>query len=145
MAELEREYRRALSGEFQCVLLLADAGIGKTRLARDFIARRRGTVTALPARAFQFGETAAFGVWSEAVEGDLRLDAPIRPVVRFLGRSLRLLRVRVARQTHAGSRLKLEMSLERQIAQMRYRDRVAGRTLDLDEFPRTASMYRTAS
>jgi predicted ATPase len=76
MAELEREYRRALSGEFRCVLLLADAGIGKTRLARDFIARRRGTVTALPARAFQLGETAAFGVWSEALEGHLRLLRP---------------------------------------------------------------------
>jgi DNA-binding CsgD family transcriptional regulator/tetratricopeptide (TPR) repeat protein len=76
MAELEREFRRALSGEFRCVLLLADAGIGKTRLARDFIARRRGTVTALPARAFQLGETAAFGVWSEALEGHLRLLRP---------------------------------------------------------------------
>jgi DNA-binding CsgD family transcriptional regulator/tetratricopeptide (TPR) repeat protein len=76
MAELEREYRRALSGEFRCVLLLADAGIGKTRLARDFIARRRGTVTALPARAFQLGETAAFGLWSEALEGHLRSLRP---------------------------------------------------------------------
>jgi DNA-binding CsgD family transcriptional regulator/tetratricopeptide (TPR) repeat protein len=76
LAELEREYRRALSGEFRCVLLLADAGIGKTRLARDFITRRRGTVTALSARAFQLGETAAFGVWSEALEGQLRLLRP---------------------------------------------------------------------
>jgi DNA-binding CsgD family transcriptional regulator/tetratricopeptide (TPR) repeat protein len=76
MAELEREYHRALAGEFRCVLLLADAGIGKTRLAREFLARRRGTVTALPARAYPLGETAAFGVWSEALEGHLRLLRP---------------------------------------------------------------------
>ena len=76
MAELEREYRRALAGEFRCVLLLADAGIGKTRLAREFMRRRRGAVTALPARAYPLGETAAFGVWSEALEGHLRLLAP---------------------------------------------------------------------
>ena len=76
MAELERAYRRALAGEFRCVLLLADAGIGKTRLAREFMRHRRGAVTALPARAYALGETAAFGVWSEALEGHLRLLAP---------------------------------------------------------------------
>src|ERR1700682_2441451 len=76
MAELERQYRRALGGEFRCVLLLADAGIGKTRLAREFMRHRRGAVTALPARAYALGETAAFGVWSEALEGHLRMLAP---------------------------------------------------------------------
>ena len=76
MAELDREYRRALAGEFRCVLLLAEAGIGKTRLAREFMRRRRGAVTALPARAYPLGETAAFGVWSEALEGHLRLLPP---------------------------------------------------------------------
>jgi len=76
MAELEGEYRRALAGQFRCVLLLADAGIGKTRLARDFMARRRGAATALPARAYPLGETAPFGVWSEALEGHLRLLRP---------------------------------------------------------------------
>ena len=35
IAELGRAYRRAAAGEFSSVLLLADPGIGKTRLARE--------------------------------------------------------------------------------------------------------------
>jgi tetratricopeptide (TPR) repeat protein len=72
IAELEREDRRAAAGEFRSVLLLADAGIGKTRLAREFLARRRGRAITLLARAFRLGETASFGLWSEALEGHLR-------------------------------------------------------------------------
>jgi DNA-binding CsgD family transcriptional regulator len=72
LAELEREFRRAAAGEFRSVLLLADPGIGKTSLAREFLARRRGRATALSARAYSLGETASFGVWSEALESHLR-------------------------------------------------------------------------
>ena len=76
LAELEREHRRAAAGEFRSVLLLSDPGIGKTRLAHEFLARRhRGAIT-LSARAYPLGETAAFCVWSEALERHLRgLDA----------------------------------------------------------------------
>jgi DNA-binding CsgD family transcriptional regulator len=59
-------------GEFRCVLLLGDAGVGKTRLASEFLARRRGQAITLSARAYSFGETVSFGVWSEALEGHLR-------------------------------------------------------------------------
>ena len=72
-AELEREYRRAVTGEFRSVLLLADPGIGKTRLAREFLARRRGRAITLSARAYPLGETSSFGLWSEALEGHLRI------------------------------------------------------------------------
>jgi len=72
IAQLEREYARAANGEFRSVLLLADAGIGKTRLVREFLSRGRGKAIILSARAYPLGETAAFGVWSEALEGYLR-------------------------------------------------------------------------
>jgi DNA-binding CsgD family transcriptional regulator len=72
IAELEREYRRAAAGEFRSVLLLADPGIGKTSLAREFLVRRRGRAIALSARAYPLGETASFGLWSEAFESHLR-------------------------------------------------------------------------
>jgi DNA-binding CsgD family transcriptional regulator len=73
LAELERERQRSAAGEFRCVLVLADAGIGKTRLAHEFLASQRGRVIGLSARAYPMGETAAFAVWSEALEGHLRL------------------------------------------------------------------------
>jgi DNA-binding NarL/FixJ family response regulator len=72
IAELEREYRRAATGQFRSVLLLADAGIGKTRLAREFLIRKRGRATTLAARAYPLGETVSYGVWSEALESHLR-------------------------------------------------------------------------
>ena len=67
--ELEREYGRAAGGEFRAVLLVADPGRGKTRLGRELLARRRGRALALSARAYPLGQTAAFGLWSEALEG----------------------------------------------------------------------------
>jgi DNA-binding CsgD family transcriptional regulator len=69
---LARAYRRAAAGEFSSVLLLADSGIGKTRLAREFLAHRRGRAIALTARAYPLGDTASFGMWSEALESYLR-------------------------------------------------------------------------
>src|SRR5215470_17481733 len=72
LAELRRELQRAAAGEFGIVLLLADPGIGKTRLAREFLGRTRGRVVGLSARAYPLGETASFGVWSEALDTHLR-------------------------------------------------------------------------
>lgn len=72
LAELERERRRAAGGEFRCVLLVADPGVGKTRLAAELLARHcRGSI-GLSARAYPLGATASFGVWAEALEGHLR-------------------------------------------------------------------------
>jgi predicted ATPase len=72
LAELRRELQHAAAGEFRIVLLLADPGIGKTRLAREFLARSHARVVGLSARAYPLGETASFGVWSEALESQLR-------------------------------------------------------------------------
>jgi DNA-binding CsgD family transcriptional regulator len=72
LAELRRELQHASAGEFRIVLLLADPGIGKTRLAREFLARSHAGVVGLSARAHPLGETASFGVWSEALESHLR-------------------------------------------------------------------------
>jgi DNA-binding CsgD family transcriptional regulator len=71
LAELESE-RRAASQQLRVVLLLGDIGIGKTRLAVEFLARNRERALALSARAHPLGETSSFGVWAEALESHLR-------------------------------------------------------------------------
>jgi predicted ATPase len=71
LAELESE-RRAASRQLRVVLLLGDIGIGKTRLAVEFLARNRERALALSARAHPLGETSSFGVWAEALESHLR-------------------------------------------------------------------------
>jgi DNA-binding CsgD family transcriptional regulator len=71
LAELESE-RRAASGQLRVVLLLGDAGIGKSRLAAEFLARNRERALTLSARAHPLGETSSFGVWAEALESHLR-------------------------------------------------------------------------
>jgi DNA-binding CsgD family transcriptional regulator len=65
-------HRRAAAGEFRSLLLLADPGIGKTRLASEFFARKRGRAIILAARAYPFGGSVSFGMWSEALESHLR-------------------------------------------------------------------------
>jgi DNA-binding NarL/FixJ family response regulator len=76
LAQLQQQFRTAAAGEFRSVVLIGDAGIGKTRLAREFLARRRDRAITMPARAYQLGGTVSFGVWSEALEHHLRgLDA----------------------------------------------------------------------
>jgi DNA-binding CsgD family transcriptional regulator len=72
LAALERDRRLAAGGEFRCTLLVAEAGIGKTRLAQEFLQRVRGKTTGLAARAYRLGETTPFGLWSEALESHLR-------------------------------------------------------------------------
>ena len=69
---LERELERARGGEFRAVLLAGDAGVGKTRLASELLARHQSDVVGLTARAYPLGATAAFGLWAEALEGHLR-------------------------------------------------------------------------
>src|SRR5919109_188914 len=71
VAELEDELRRAASGELRCVLLLADPGVGKTRLASELLNRNRRKVIGLGARAYPLGGTASFGLWVEAFERHL--------------------------------------------------------------------------
>ena len=95
LALLEEELERAAAGEFRCVLVLGEPGVGKSRLAGELVARRRGVVTALAARAHPLGATTAFGVWAEALERHLR-SLPAEEVERlcagFLDDVARLLR-----------------------------------------------------
>jgi DNA-binding CsgD family transcriptional regulator len=84
LAELELERQSAAAGEFRVVLLLADPGIGKTWLAREFLARNRRRTIGLSARAFPLGASASFGVWSEAFEHHFR-GLPAADVMRLCG------------------------------------------------------------
>jgi predicted ATPase len=72
LATLERERRRAASGELRCALVLGDAGLGKTRLAGELLARHRRSTIGLSARSFPLGGTAPFALWAEALESHLR-------------------------------------------------------------------------
>lgn len=81
---LEEELQAAAAGEFRCVLLTAEAGVGKTRLAAELAARHGGDVVVLSARAHPMGETAAFALWAEALDGYLRSLEP-RDVSRLCG------------------------------------------------------------
>lgn len=72
IADLESHFRQVSSGEFGCVLLLADPGVGKSRLGNEFLARNRGRAVTLSARASPLGETASLEVWGDAFERHLR-------------------------------------------------------------------------
>jgi hypothetical protein len=60
-----------VAGEFRLVLLLGDAGVGKSRLGRGLLAAHR-EVTGLLAQAYPLASSAAFGLWIEAVDRFLR-------------------------------------------------------------------------
>jgi DNA-binding CsgD family transcriptional regulator len=71
-AALEHELHRACNGEFRCVVLVGEPGIGKSRLAAEMLSRHRRKVITLAARAYPLGETTPFGLWAEALEGHFR-------------------------------------------------------------------------
>ncbi|MGH8972948.1 MAG: ATP-binding protein, partial [Acidimicrobiia bacterium] len=75
LAALDQERRRAATGELRCALILADAGVGKTRLAAELLARHRRSGIGLSARAFPLGGTTPFALWAEALESQLRTMA----------------------------------------------------------------------
>jgi AAA ATPase domain len=81
MAVLEDEFARAAAGEFRVVLLSGEAGVGKSRLGRELLARHR-EAAGMFARAHRLGVTAAFGVWAEAIDPLLqgRSDAQVTAV-----------------------------------------------------------------
>lgn len=72
---LEQELAQASSGPPRCVLVLGDAGVGKTRLAGQFVGRHDG-LARLVARAHPLGVTTPFGLWIEALERHLRVRSP---------------------------------------------------------------------
>jgi DNA-binding CsgD family transcriptional regulator len=67
LGALEHELSRATEGEFRFVALLGDAGVGKSRIGRELIARHP-EVTGLVAQAYPLASSAAFGLWTEAVD-----------------------------------------------------------------------------
>jgi DNA-binding CsgD family transcriptional regulator len=71
LAALEEELSRAEAGELRVVLLLGEAGVGKSRLARELLSRH-GEVAGLVAQAYPLAASAAFGLWTEAVDPFLR-------------------------------------------------------------------------
>src|SRR6266571_397092 len=76
LAELEAQLQLASRRGFRCVLLTGDPGVGKTRLSGELLARNRGGVVALSARAHRLGGTAAYDLWDEALERHLRRIRP---------------------------------------------------------------------
>ncbi len=66
MAVLEDELARAAEGEFRVVLLSGEAGVGKSRLGRELLARHPDAA-GMFARAHPLGVTTAFGVWAEVI------------------------------------------------------------------------------
>lgn len=68
---LETEFRRVLRGEFRCVLIEGEAGIGKSRLAKEFQNGHRRRALPLAARGYLFGASTPFGLWVEALDGHL--------------------------------------------------------------------------
>ncbi len=76
MSILEEEFGRSAAGEFRCVLIVGDPGVGKTRLGAELLSHHRDDAIGLSARAHSLGTTSAFGVWAEALERHLRaMDA----------------------------------------------------------------------
>ena len=74
--ELDRELRRAADGELRCVLVVADPGVGKSRLTAELVSRHRRWTTPLVARGHPLGATASFGLWAEAFEHHLSALEP---------------------------------------------------------------------
>jgi DNA-binding NarL/FixJ family response regulator len=85
LATLDAERRKAAAGSFRCALLLGDAGVGKSRLASEFVrSGGRGSVVSLLARAHPFGEPAPLEIWAEAFESHLR-GLPPAEIERLAG------------------------------------------------------------
>jgi DNA-binding CsgD family transcriptional regulator/Holliday junction resolvasome RuvABC ATP-dependent DNA helicase subunit len=84
LAVLDAELQRAGTGEFRCVLLSGDPGVGKTRLAEEVLVRSAATCTTLVSRARPLGAAASFGLWAEAFEQHLR-ELPLEEVAELCG------------------------------------------------------------
>ena len=78
MAVLEDEFARAAAGEFRVVLLSGEAGVGRG-LGRELLARHPGG-TGMFARAHPLGATAAFALWTEAIDPLLRVRSDTQVV-----------------------------------------------------------------
>ena len=66
LAHLDAEFTAAARGEFRCVLVLGEPGVGKSRLAEEFLSRHGADAIGLRARGYPMGAAVAFGMWTEA-------------------------------------------------------------------------------
>ncbi|MEX0790273.1 MAG: AAA family ATPase, partial [Actinomycetota bacterium] len=83
-SELEAVRRTSAEGNFRCVVLSGDPGVGKSRLAAETLKRGARSGVTLLARAYPLGETAPMGLWAEAFEGYLR-DLSAQEVTSLCG------------------------------------------------------------
>jgi DNA-binding CsgD family transcriptional regulator/tetratricopeptide (TPR) repeat protein len=67
LARLAEEMSRAAAGELRVVLLVGEAGVGKSRLARELLAGADASI-GLFARAHALAATAPLGLWTEAID-----------------------------------------------------------------------------
>lgn len=65
---LEGELRRVRSGHFRLCLIEGSAGVGKSRLMAEVLARNGEGLRVLSARSYRLGLTASFGPWLEAFD-----------------------------------------------------------------------------
>jgi DNA-binding CsgD family transcriptional regulator len=83
LAVLEDELTRAEEGAFRLVLLTGEAGVGKSRLGRELL-MRHPEATCLVAQAYPLAASAAFGLWTEALDPFLQ-SLPEDEVVELCG------------------------------------------------------------
>lgn len=76
LAHLERCMEQATAGAVRVALIEGSAGIGKTRLAAELLARHADHATCLSARSYRWGNTTSFGTWVEALDRHLRERSP---------------------------------------------------------------------
>ncbi len=68
LAVMQRQLAAAAAGELRCLLISGDAGVGKTRLARELLDTDSPGTLRLNARGYPLGATVAYGLWIEALE-----------------------------------------------------------------------------
>src|SRR5882757_761714 len=73
LALLSEEFKLAAGGQLRCVLLTAEPGLGKTRLAGELLHRHAEGATVLQSRAHPMSGGVAFGMWAEALDPLLQL------------------------------------------------------------------------
>jgi hypothetical protein len=81
---LNEEFRQTLRGAFRGVLIVGEPGVGKTRLATEFLTRHRSRAVTLRARGHPLGAAMPFGLWAEMFDSHLR-SRPADDVTRLCG------------------------------------------------------------
>lgn len=76
LARLDAELNRCRGGELRCVLMSGEPGVGKSRLAEEFLRRHAGACHGVTARAYPLGTAAPFGLWVDAFEPVLAVLGP---------------------------------------------------------------------